>query len=284
MLLDREEYIEQAHFFRSLIEQMGQNMATQDVLASLREEALASTKLPLAIDYLAAELRHSGGMAPAMAKLSHYFTTFQTYVISEAESERSQFDLRIGLDILQRDAEYRSKTPKRQGVFLYQFEALCRNRLGYDQGLAAMAEDPMFDSPWKQWVLTVRRQIGIVDLATLIYVRSEYYVQRQTQQGHMLTEEEAGAAVLFEQKEGQIAQANRGKEPLFLFAAFQRQLGYPKVPRTKTADQSRDVVPALSRRIERLESRLKLLEDEQRRGGIDLEQFYTPPNERPREP
>ncbi len=280
MLLEREEYIEQAHFFRSLIERMGQNLATQDILSSLREEALASTKLPLAIDYLAAELRHSGGMAPAMAKLSHYFTAFQTYVISEAESERSQFDFRIGLEILQRDANYRSETPKRQGVFLFQFEALCRNRLGYDEGLAAVAEDPMFDEPWKQWVFTVRRQVGIVDLASMIYVRSEYYVQKQ--QGRVSTDHETEpAAVLFGMKEGQISLANRGKEPLFLFAALQRQLGYPAVPRTKPVDQTRDAIPSLSRRLERLESRLKLLEDEQRRGGIDLEQFYTPPEEPP---
>jgi len=284
MLLDREEYIEQAHFFRSLIERMGQNLATQDVLVSLREEALASTKLPLAIDYLAAELRHSGEMAPAVAKLSHYFTAFQTYVISEAENPHGLFDFRIGLDILQREADYRSKTPKRQGVFLYQFEAICRNRLGYDQGLAAVAEDPTFDFPWKQWILTVRRQIGIFDLATLIYVRSEYYIQKQKEHGLPIPENEAESTVLFGKKEGQIALANRGKEPLFLFAALQRQLDYPVVPRTKPVNHSRDVIPLLSRRVERLESRLKMLEDEQRRGSIDLEPFYTPPNQRPLEP
>ncbi len=274
MILEREEYVEQAHFFGLLLERMGQNMATQDILASLREEALASTSLPMAIDYLASELRHSGAMASAMAKLSHYFTAFQTYVISEAENERSQFDFRIGLDILRSDAAYRAETPSPQGVFLYQFEALCRNRLGYDRGLAALAEDPLFDADWKEWVLTVRRQIGIIDLASLIYVRSQYYVQKQEQRGHTQTEHEAATALLFGQKEGQIALANRGKEPLLLFSAMQRQLGYPAVPRTKPVDETRDLVPTLARRLERLESRLKLLEDEQRRGGIDLEQFY----------
>lgn len=275
MTLEREEYVEQAHFFSLLLERMGQNMAAQDILASLREEALASTRLPMAIDYLASELRYSGGMAPAMAKLSHYFTAFQTYVIAEAENERSQFDFRIGLDILRSDAAYRADTPSPQGVFLYQFEALCRNRLGYDQGLAALAEDPLFDADWKQWVLTVRRQIGIIDLASLIYVRSQHYVQKQVQQGHAPTVHEAETAVLFGQKEGQIALANRGNEPLLLFSALQRQLGYPAVPRTKPVDETRDLIPALAKRLERLESRLKLLEDEQRRGGIDLEQFYS---------
>lgn len=281
MVLDREEYIEQAHFFRLLVERMGQNMATQDILGMLREEALASTRLPLAIDYLASELRHSGGMAPAMAKLGHYFTAFQTYVIAEAENERSQFDVRVGLEILQRDAAYRAESPKRQGVFLYQFEALCRNRLGYDQGLAAVAEDPLFDAAWKEWVLTVRRQIGIIDLASLIYVRSEYYGQQQLRQGHSPTEHEAESVVLFGQKEGQIALASRGKEPLLLFSAMQRQLGYPAVPRAKPVDQTRDITTSLSRRIERLESRLKMLEDEQRKGAIDLEQFYSPPERHP---
>jgi len=284
MILEREEYIEQAHFFRSLVERMDQNMATQDILAMLREEALASTRLPLAIDYMASELRHSGGMAPAMAKLGHYFTAFQTYVVSEAENERSQFDIRVGLSILQHDAAYRAESPKRQGVFLYQFEALCRNRLGYDRGLAAVAEDPLFDDAWKQWVLTVRRQIGIIDLASLIYVRCEYYGVKQSQRGHVPTEEEADTVVLFGQKEGQIALANRGKEPLLLFSAMQRQLGYPGVPRQKPVDQTRDITASLSRRVERLETRLKFLEDEQRKGGINLEQFYggaglNPPTE-----
>jgi hypothetical protein len=35
------------------------------------------------------------------------------------------------------------------------------------------------------------------------------------------------------------------------------------------------LVPQLLRRMERLETRLKLLEDEQR-GGIDLTKFYAP--------
>ena len=36
---------------------------------------------------------------------------------------------------------------------------------------------------------------------------------------------------LFGEKEGKIAKASRGRDPLFLFAALQRQLGYPEVPR-----------------------------------------------------
>jgi len=37
------------------------------------------------------------------------------------------------------------------------------------------------------------------------------------------------------------------------------------------------MLPQLMRRVNRLESRLKMLEDEQR-GGIDLEQFYGKPD------
>ena len=38
---------------------------------------------------------------------------------------------------------------------------------------------------------------------------------------------------LFGEKEGKIAKANRGRDPLYLFAALQRQLGYPEVPRPR---------------------------------------------------
>ena len=37
--------------------------------------------------------------------------------------------------------------------------------------------------------------------------------------------------MLFGEKEGRIAMANRRKDPLYLFSALQRHLGYPSVPR-----------------------------------------------------
>ena len=61
--LEREEYIEQAYLFRTLRERIEQGIATQDLLASIREEILSTTKLPMAVDFLSAELRHRGGFA-----------------------------------------------------------------------------------------------------------------------------------------------------------------------------------------------------------------------------
>ena len=147
----------------------------QEVLGIVREEVLATTKLPMAIDFLLSELRHAGILGSAMARLEHYFTPFQVFVVQEAEDERRRFDLRVGLEMLRREAEYRAEEPSRQGLFLYQFEAICRNRLGYDRGLEAVARDPAFDETWSNWIRTVRRQIGMVDLADLIYVHSEFY-------------------------------------------------------------------------------------------------------------
>lgn len=291
--LEHEEYIEQHHFFTTLGQRLVENVPAQEVLASVREEALATTKLPIAIDFLLAELRHHGVFATGMKKLGHYFTPFQCYVITEAESDRRRFDLRIGLDILAREALYRTEPNlSRQGLFLYQFEALCRNRLGYDPGLEAMAQDPSFDRPWRDWILTVRRQIGIVELADLIYVRSEFYLQRQEamQRAGSSPNPEAVAGdrtarseaegCLFGLREGRIAWANRQKDPLVLFAALHRQLGYPQVPRTKQADPEQRLLPVLARRVEQLESRLKLLEEESR-GGIQLERFYARPDAEP---
>jgi hypothetical protein len=300
--LGREEYIEQSHFFRSLAERLTENVPAQEVLATVREEVLATTKLPLAIDFLLGELRHAGVLGPAMALLPHYFTAFQTFVIRESENERLRFDLRVGLEILRREAEYRAGEPTRQGIFLYQFEALCRNRLGYDRGLEAVALDPAFDETWREWIRRTRRQIGMVDIADLIYVHSEHYWQRQrlaeragpsspTDAEEETTGAEDGAArvggpddsddeaplVLFGEREGRIALANRRKDPLFLFSSLHRQLGYPEVPRQKRADREQDLLPQLARRLEQLETRLKLIEEEQR-GGLDLTQFYERPS------
>jgi len=129
MPLDREEYVEQAYLFRTLRERMQQSMATQDLLDAVRQEILATTMLPYAVDFMASELRLTGGFATAMARLPHYFTPFQSYVIAEAEKAEGQFDFRVGLEILQAEAEYRAKGASLQGIFLFQFEALCRNRL-----------------------------------------------------------------------------------------------------------------------------------------------------------
>jgi hypothetical protein len=284
--LGHEEYIEQAHFFRALAERLEINVPTQEVLESVREEVLATTKLPLAIDFLLGELRHEGVLGPAMALLPHYFTPFQAFVIQESENERLRFDLRVGLEILHREAAYRAGEPTRQGVFLFQFESLCRHRLGYDRGLAAVARDPAFDDVWRDWIGTLRRQIGMVDLADVIYVHSEYYWQRNQPtagKGSPKTEGVAAtslapddAVVLFGEREGRIALANRKKDPLFLFSSLHRQLGYPEVPRIKPADKEKTLLPQLARRLEQLETRLKILEEEQR-GGLDLTKFYERP-------
>lgn len=271
-LLDAEEYIEQAYFFRALNDRMQQNMAAQDLLEGLRGEVLSTTKLAKAIDFLASELRLKGGFASAMMRLAHYFTPFQTFVVQEAESERGRFDYRVALEMLEREARYRAGTPTPQGAFLYQFESLCRNRLGYDRGLEAVSRDPIFDENWREWILTVRRQIGLVDFADLIYVRSDHYRQVRARQGL----EPPDRPILFGEKEGKIAWAHRQKDPLWLFSALERHLNYPTVPRPQTVDETKAVLPLLVRRVERLESRLKLLEEEER-GGIDLSRFYNPP-------
>ncbi len=109
------------------------------------------------------------------------------------------------------------------------------------------------------------RQIGLVDLADMIYVRSEFYRQKQ---------QKDEKPILFGEKEGRIALANRRKDPLYLFAALQRHLGYPGVPRPQVEETQRYLLPALQRHVERLETRLKLLEEELR-GGINIARFYA---------
>jgi hypothetical protein len=275
--LGQEEYIEQAHFFQALGDRIAENVPAQDVLAAVREESLATTKLPMAIDFMLAELRHAGAFCTAMEKLQHYFTAFQSFIIGQAERERGKFDLRVGLAVLAQEALYRAgrylnAPPTRQGLFLYQFEVLCRNRLGYDGGLAAIAADPAFDEPWREWILTIRRQVGMVDIADLLYVRSAHYTERAARRGQPADDREP----LFGDREGRIALANRNKDPLYLFASLHRQLGYPEVPRPAVRDPKEDLLPQMARRLEQLEKRMSLMEEEQR-GGIDLTKLYGPP-------
>ena len=181
--------------------------------------------------------------------------------------------MRTALVILQAEVGYRAQAISRQGLFVFQFETLCRNRLRYDRGLTAIAKDPIYDDSWRDWVLSVRHDIGLIDFADLLFVRSELFQQhRQARSGDS---EAPQQPVLFGEREGRIALANRGKDPLYLFAALQRHLGYPVVPRPKPPDETANVIPQLRRRMERLELRMKLIEEEQRE-GIDITKFYRP--------
>ncbi len=267
-ILPREEYVEQAYLFKTLRERM-QGTATQELLRNLRHEILATTQLPMAMEFMYMELKHSGVMAPAMARMNHYFTPFQTYIMREAERDEGKFDFRVALEILEKEAGCRASGMGRAGMFMYQLEAISRNRLRYEQALRAVADDPVYDSDWQQWILVVRRQLGIVDIADLIYVRSEYYrIQRK------ITAQPPEKPVLFGEKEGRIALATRQKDPMFLFSAFQRHLDYPTVPRQKTEDPQEQNLALLRRTVDKLESRLKFLEEEVR-GGIDITKYYV---------
>ena len=152
-LLDREEYIEQAYFFRTFYERLDEDLPAQEIMASIREEILATTKLPMALDFLRGELTHKGRICEGMAHLAHYFAPFQAFVVSRAEEDRSKFDLRTAMLILEREAKYRSETATPAGLFVFQFECIARNSLGYTDGMSAIAADPMFDSDWRDWIL-----------------------------------------------------------------------------------------------------------------------------------
>ena len=272
-MLDREEYIEQAYFFRTFRERLEENRPAQDILESVREEILATTKLPLAIDFLRGEILHKGKMHEGMTRLPHYFTAFQAFVMENAEMDKSRFDQKTALLVLERQAEYLAGTPTRQGLFIYQFECIARNRLGYDRGMKAVADDPFYDESWRDWILKIRLRLGATEFADLLYYRSEQYVEnrRRSKSDYQPT-----FPVFFSTQEGRIARANRGKDPLYMFAALQRQLGYPAVPRIKPLDKGPVIHPALEARLQRLEKRLQLLEMEAK-GKFDLSEFYANP-------
>jgi hypothetical protein len=275
--LDREEYIEQAYFFRIFRQRLEDNVPSQEILAGIGEEALATTKLPMAIDFLKGEILLTGRISDGMARLSHYFTPFQTFVMAKSESDKSRFDRKIALLVLQREAEFRADSPLPAGLFIYQFECIARNRLGYDTGMIAIADDPLYDNDWREWILKTRFKLGSTDFADMIYFRSEHYVnehRRLTGQDDF----QPSYPVLFAAQEGRIAKANRGKDPLYMFAALQRQLGHPAVPRAKAKPKGPIIHPAVEERLQRLEQRLQLLELEAK-GELDLSQFYIKPPE-----
>jgi hypothetical protein len=273
-VLEREEYVEQAYFFRMLRERLAENHAAQEVLEQAHQEILATTNLPYAIQFLAAELKHAGLLASGLARLPHYFTAYQAFVVRQAEEERMRVHVPLALLILEREAAYKAgpPAPTRAGLFVYQFEALCRNRLGYDEGLAAMAADPFYDADWRAYLQWLRQQMGVVDFADLVYLRSDLYVKEQRR---LDPNYQPPVPALFGEKEGKIARAHRGRDPLYLFAALQRHLNYPEVPRLKPRDDLTARLEAMLAKLRELETRLKLVESEVR-GQVDLKEFGKP--------
>ena len=106
----------------------------------------------------------------------------------------------------------------------------------------------------------------------MVYLRSKLYVRDQQKRK---PDYQPPLPPLFGEKEGRIAKANRGRDPLYLFAALQRQLGYPEVPRPVVADDLEAKLKALMQKLLLLEVRLKLVEGELK-GQIDLSQFGKP--------
>jgi hypothetical protein len=256
-ILEREEYVEQAYLFRALRERIAENQAAQDVLVRVGEELLSSTRLPYAVQFLAAELKHTGLLAAGFAKLPHYFTAFQAFVVKQAEDEKSRFPMTTAFLLLEREATYRADKPTKQGLFVYQFECIARNRLGYLDGLEAMGADPFYDAPWRGYFDDLRKQVGEIDFCDLVYLRSELHVTEERRKNPSY---DPGRPPIFGEKEGKIAKASRTRDPLYLFAALQRQLGYPEVPRYKVRD----------------ESATKLEAEGELRGSVDLSQFGKP--------
>lgn len=278
-VLEREEYVDQAYFFRMFRERLDANVPAQEILATIHEEVLSTTKLPVAIEFLKGEIVHAGRLSPGMAHLSHYFTPFQTFVVSQSEEDRSRFNQRTAFEVLQYEAQYRAGGPTPAGLFVYQFESISRNKLGYDHGMEAISQDPLYDEAWRDWILRVRLQLGAMDFADLMYLHSEDFVrERRRTTGDPAYE--PVHPILFGAKEGRIARANRGKDPLYMFAALQRHLAYPVVPRVRPMFGPEREIPALQAKMAQLEKRLHLVESELK-GNLDLSQYYVKPVELP---
>jgi len=271
-LLERDELIEQAYFFRTFRERLEANLAAQDVLLLLAEELLSTTRLPLAVQYLATEMKHSGSLGRGFARLPHYFTPFQSFVAVQAEDDKRKMTLSTALLVLEREAEYKAGGVSPAGLFMYMIETITRNRLGYEDGLTAMANEPAFNADWRLNASMVRKQIGMAEFAELVYLRSEWYVADRRRSD---PEYVPPVPALFGEKEGKIAAASLGRDPLFLFAALQRQLGYPEVPKPKPRDDRETLVQQLQVKIREMDIRLRMLEAEAR-GTFDPLQFGKP--------
>jgi hypothetical protein len=115
-------------------------------------------------------------------------------------------------------------------------------------------------------------QLGVVDFADLIFLRSELYVSERRRADEDYVPK---LPPLFGEKEGKIARANRGHDPLYLFASLQRQLGYPEVPRSKPREDMSAQLETLKAKLREVEARMRVMEADLR-GTLDLTKLMNP--------
>src|SRR5947207_14065066 len=108
-VLDREEYIEQAYFFRTMRERVEYKMPTQQILDHLPQEILSTTRLPIAVQFIGSELKHSGRVSSGFTQIPHYFTPLQELVMQNTEPEMKKFTLDAGQFIRKRAPQTRRR-------------------------------------------------------------------------------------------------------------------------------------------------------------------------------
>ena len=116
-MLEREEYIEQAYLFKALGERMRENMATQDLLLWIKEEILSTTRLPMAMDFLAAELKLQGRLPRRWRSWRIISRRFKPMWLARRKTNGAKFDISVALKILEREARYRAEGSNAAGNF-----------------------------------------------------------------------------------------------------------------------------------------------------------------------
>ena len=225
-VLEREEYIEQAYFFQSFRERLVHGLPSQEILERVGEELLTTTKLPLAVSFLASEMKHSGLMAPAMVHIGHYFTAvpgprgrpggrWRTQPVLHGEQARLHPGTRQG-------PSSRPETSSLAGLFVFQFESLSRNRLGKSTPGASRRwrRTPHYNEDWRDYDPPLQTRLGDVDFADLIFVRSlpTSSLERRRRDPGLHAQV---PHPLRRPRKGKIARCNRGRDPMYLFSALQ---------------------------------------------------------------
>src|ERR1041385_4612673 len=96
-----------------------EQIPTQVVLERIHEEILAITRLPMAIQFLSTELKHSGLLSSGFARLGHYFTPFQAFIVRQTEEHHLKFNIESALLVMEREARYRAGDWTRAALFVY---------------------------------------------------------------------------------------------------------------------------------------------------------------------
>ena len=186
----------------------------------------------------------------------------------------SRFSMEQALLILEREAKYKSENPARRPVH-FPVRVSVAKPAGLHPGTgAAMSADPLYTEDWRDYILMLQTRLGDVDFAK---PHPSYYAHFVKERRKTNPEFEPKYPTLFGEREGKIARANRGRDPVICWH-WTASLAIPRSRDSAAPTSSKPAFSCSSRRSPSSRTASRPAESELNQ-DVDLSQVIVKPED-----